>query len=108
MANNIDLSKKILSENYEPQLKDFIPEFFSDRTRELDIVKNNQNLLEIAKIAHAWKGYSGPYGFDYLGELGAKIETESLAGNEEAVESLLSTVTEYLALKKTQFHLDQK
>ena len=113
MATNNELSKKILTENYEPQLKPFVEEFFQDRCSDLEVLKSEikaGNWLEAKKLAHNWKGYAKPYGFAYLGELGAEIEkiaseNPSSQKDRDNIEQLVETVGEYLKLKADQFNL---
>lgn len=113
MATNNDLSRKILSENYEPQLKDFIAEFYKDRVDDVSSLKlalEDQERSKIAALAHNWKGYAKPYGFNYLGELGAEIESLAKTENFEAedfekIRELVHIVEDYLKLKAEQFEL---
>tara|TARA_Y100000031_G_C8019008_1_gene291613 strand:+ start:121 stop:456 length:336 start_codon:yes stop_codon:yes gene_type:complete len=111
MATNNDLSKKILTENYEVQLESLIQEFYEDRIEDLNLVKNalnEGNFRLISETAHKWKGYAKPYGFAHLGELGATIEEKAKAGETESLGMYLEEASEYMALKKNQFELEDK
>ena len=97
---SIDIIK---NEKPNKGLEIFVAEFYDDRMEELDqAIKlfNEDNLLEISKLAHKWKGYSAPYGFNMLGEMGAQLEISSKENNTENTKLLLDRITHYLELKK--------
>lgn len=83
----------------DADLEFLIPQFLENR--EADI-KNLEKLLEeseydqIRIIGHSMKGSGGGYGFDYLTEIGSRIEKEAELKNESEIKKLIAELKNYL------------
>lgn len=100
----MDLSE----EKVTPGLEKFVEEFFYDRVKELDQIKvclKKNDLETIRKIAHQWKGFSEPYGFQCLGVLSRTLEHQAENKAVEEVSQLLSEISRYFKLKKSALGL---
>ena len=78
----------------DQDLQDLIPMFLENRYEEINKIKSaitEKDFETIKKLGHTIKGVGGGYGFDYVTELGYKIEEAAKINDEE---SLLELVTE--------------
>lgn len=90
-------------EKPSPGLEDFANEFLSDRLVELEEMKRcvaTSNLESIQRLAHKWKGFSSPYGFNYLETLSETLERTTAEGNFDKSTIIINQISEYLALKQ--------
>ncbi len=110
MTNSSELTNKILSEKAEPGLEKFLNEFYNDRVEDLRTINSLMDqgkLTEIGKIAHQWKGYSAPYGFQHLGFLGSELENSCSETNSDTARNLINEVSVYLDLKNKHLNLEK-
>jgi len=95
----------LADETVPDQLMPLINDFIQDRITELKsfeqfIEKNN--FEEIRKVAHKWKGFSAPYGFNFLEK--CAIELSHLCKEEKPLEikSMIPIIKQYLKEKNDQ------
>ena len=93
----------IESEKALPGLEEYSKEFLSDRVGELEEMRhflNTADLEQVRRMAHKWKGFCAPYGFNYLETLSCSLE--KTAEKMDAVKSLelINQISEYLIKKE--------
>ncbi len=89
-------------EAVSPGLESFVPEFYRDRLREIELMGlliKKPDLEAIRQISHRWKGYSAPYGFQTLAKLGAELEDCCTRGEVQRSQILIKVISSYLELK---------
>lgn len=99
----MDYLEIIKNEKPQEGLESFAASFCSDRIAELGECKTmlkNSNLLDLGKIVHQWKGFSAPYGFNFLGQSSLEIEKYIEDNSLESIEQKLFEIEKYLGLKK--------
>ncbi|KDR95607.1 Hpt domain-containing protein [Peptoclostridium litorale DSM 5388] len=83
----------------EKDLEDIVPIFIQSRRED---IKNIEALLEngdfgaIKKIGHSMKGVGGGYGFDFISEIGFRLEQKSDQNDRSSVQILTKMLEEYL------------
>ena len=83
----------------DAELEPIVPRFLELRYEDVESIGK---LLEISdfesikRIGHSMKGSGGGYGFDYISELGMKIERAAGSGDREEVRSLASQLSSYI------------
>lgn len=83
----------------DPDLEFLIPKFLENREED---IKNLERLLKEAEfdqiriIGHSMKGSGGGYGFDYLTEIGSRIEKNAELKNTDQLNSLITELKNYL------------
>lgn len=90
-------------------LKVFVPEFIADRQQELTDLYHelkSSNFEHIRAIAHQWKGFSDPYGFQTLSQYAVILEQEAIKKNDENIKNLLTNIKDYLVHKEEQLDDD--
>jgi HPt (histidine-containing phosphotransfer) domain-containing protein len=98
----------VLKEAPDEGLESFYKDFLKNRSEELSILNEALQRLDydtLRKLAHNWKGYSKPYGFDTLAQLAKKLEEASQKGEESNCENILKNISFYLEIKRK--HLKQ-
>ena len=93
----------IRSETPTPGLEAYINEFLTDRIselKELNIHLENSEFEAIRAVAHKWKGFCAPYGFNHLETLGIALEKKATELSLTDVSDLLLQIRDYLALKE--------
>lgn len=97
------LSKdEIRKEAPQKGLEPYLHEFYDDRLREIEVAHDyleRQNFDNVKELAHKWKGYSAPYGFNLLGQLGQELEVASLNKSEPESKSILELIDQYMQIK---------
>lgn len=71
---NIDENLKVLIDS---ELVDLIPNFIENRKIEIQEVFNSisdENFIRLKEIGHNMRGVSGAFGYDFIVEIGGKIE----------------------------------
>lgn len=95
-------------EKAEPGLDAFLPEFLQDRdgeVREIQrILREEENLQEVARIAHKWAGYAKPYGFSPLCEFGLALKESAAENKREKAWEITEEIANYLAQKRAILH----
>ena len=95
---------EIKLEEAQPGLGQFAAKFVKNRQSELDLVRKSLEKVDyspIAQMAHKWKGFSAPYGFQRLEKLARELEVAAKVSNAADCHSILQQIAEYLSLKKT-------
>ncbi|TDO86439.1 Hpt domain-containing protein [Halanaerobium saccharolyticum] len=83
----------------DPDLEFLIPQFLENREEDIQRLKKllqESEFDQIIIIGHSLKGSGGGYGFDYLTEIGSKIEKNAEAKNKEEIKNLISELKNYL------------
>lgn len=99
---------KIIDELIEKEkpnkgLEIFCEEFAKDRIEELSellLCVNNADLTSAAKIVHKWKGFSAPYGFNYLEAMSKEIEVLAKQNNVDEIKVIAEKIEYYLNEKR--------
>ena len=63
---------------------------------------NNQDFEGLRQLAHKWKGFSDPYGFQTLTHLSKQLEQSSASKDKTSSVEILTQIDEYLR-QKAQF-----
>jgi HPt (histidine-containing phosphotransfer) domain-containing protein len=92
-------------ENEKPEnvLEPFILEFFDTRVQELKDLKSSLEVGlfdDLRRRAHAWKGYSRPFGFMTLESLAIELEKAAEVKDKDLCQNILIRVDQYLVIKK--------
>ncbi len=80
-------------------LEGFHQEFLMERRAELQLLKDSLKALEykpLAEMAHKWKGYSAPYGFQELALIAEILEDAALNDDFQKCHEGLKSVEDYL------------
>jgi len=88
--NNV-LNKNIVF--IQEDLEDLIPNFLKNREKEISSLSSAvalENYSQIAVIAHALKGTSGSYGFQYIYTLANEIEFSAKDNNLNLIKTKLT------------------
>ena len=83
----------------DEDLKAIIPQFFRNREDDIENIKEflaEDNYEEIRIIGHSMKGSGGGYGFDYITEIGKKIEDSAVEKNEDRIRDSIKKLEEYI------------
>ncbi len=83
----------------DSDLKEIIPLFFDNRESDIKNLKEhlaNENYDKIEQIGHQLKGAGGSYGFDYITEIGKKIENLANKNNVKEIEQLIDELESYM------------
>lgn len=84
----------------DDDLKEIAAPFLNNRRKELIELQKllaASDFIAIQNIAHKLKGNAGSYGFDALGELGARLEKGAKAKDSKAVQDCLTSIETFLA-----------
>lgn len=93
------------SEVPDPGLVDFIPGFQENRKKEIALVKNflkEKDFEALRKLAHNWKGFSRPYGYQTLEALGRALEKAAQNQDLDTCENLFSQFLHYINEKEVR------
>ncbi len=87
-------------EMVDEPLKVLLPQFYSDRIKELTSLEKFQTEEDwesIRIMAHTWKGFCKPYGFSHLGLMAAELE-QAVSPNpdQEKVSKVLESINFHL------------
>jgi HPt (histidine-containing phosphotransfer) domain-containing protein len=80
-------------------LEDLIPGFLVNRKRDtekIDSALAANDLETIRFVGHSMKGSGGGYGFDYLSEIGNRIEQAAMAGDVPSIRTANEELRAYL------------
>ena len=95
----IDISK----ERPVAGLEEFYHEFLADRNselKEMNAFLERSEFDSIKKIAHKWKGFCAPSGFQYLETLSEALEVKASELSLKDVSEILLQIGKYLDLKE--------
>ena len=93
---------KVMSKNtvyVDEDLKELIPDFLENRSEDIKELKSaisTKDFEAIRKIGHTIKGVGGGYGFDYVTELGQKIEEAAKKSDEDLLNELILELENHL------------
>ena len=83
-------------------LEQFVDEFYQDRVLEFNDMqefRKAERFEDIRKLAHKWKGFCSPYGFQGLETLATDLEIECKSNNVEKIDDLISKISKYMIEK---------
>ncbi|MBF8435446.1 Hpt domain-containing protein [Halanaerobiaceae bacterium Z-7014] len=83
----------------DSDLKGIIPLFFKNRESDIEVLKEslaNKKYEKIEQIGHQLKGAGGSYGFDYISEIGKKIEDLASESNTIEIRQLINELESYV------------
>lgn len=83
----------------DEDLKVIIPNFLKNRKNDIENMKNHleeNDLEKIEVIGHGMKGSGGGYGFDYISEIGKRIEKAAKEEDKENIKKSIIKLQEYL------------
>ena len=84
----------------DPDLKEFIPEFLSNRQADIDTLRSALDRSDwetIRQLGHRMRGSGGGYGFDAITTLGTTLESAAKAQDKDTVKTSIDELAEYLA-----------
>jgi HPt (histidine-containing phosphotransfer) domain-containing protein len=90
----------------DEDLEEIVPIFLDNRNKEIILLKQHladKAINEIQTIGHKLAGNAGSYGFDALGEVGAKLEDASKSENWETIETCINQIENYMAGVEVKF-----
>ena len=93
------MSDKKITVIIDPDLKELIPGFLENRSRDVQNLKaaSAKNDFEaLRSTGHSLKGVGGGYGFDGITEIGAEIEAFAKAGDMEKINENIAALEDYL------------
>ena len=80
-------------------LEDLIPGFMANRKRDIEKIDNAlavDDFETIRIVGHSMKGSGGGYGFDYVSELGSRIEQAAMTRDVSSIRSANEDLRAYL------------
>lgn len=83
----------------DAELYELVPLFLDTMRTNIEEMReglNDRNFDVVCRHGHSQKGLGSTYGFDYLGQLGYRIESAGLDKNEDELRALLDEMSEYL------------
>lgn len=96
--NETAKSEKIIV-RVDSDLKDLIPGFLDNRTRDIQSILDalaRQDYVTIANLGHTMKGTGGGYGFDDITDFGRAIELAAKAENATVIRQSIDALSDYL------------
>jgi HPt (histidine-containing phosphotransfer) domain-containing protein len=81
------------------ELRELAPRFLAHRRGDVDRAReaiDRGDLETVRAIGHAMKGSGAAYGFDDITTLGAEFERLAKAGDAQALDLVVTRLTEYL------------
>jgi len=106
----IHISKECIEKETSLQGVEFlIPGFLLDRESELILLKKAvvaKDYKKICSLAHNWKGFCSPYGFNGLAMLSEQLESTSDREDIESVKNIVGKIEFYLKVKREVLSLN--
>lgn len=96
----------ILTVHVDIDLEELIPGFLANRQKDIAALRAavaSGDMAEITRLGHSLKGVGGGYGFDFITEMGKKIEDSGKAGELATAEALTNSLDEMLATAEIVF-----
>ncbi len=93
----------IQSESVSSGLESFVEEFYHDRVEELAQMRkglSNSDYKAIGDIAHRWKSFCAPYGFNYLEKASHELEKTLQSKKYDDLSLIFDNIECYLGDKK--------
>lgn len=94
----------IENEKPAPGLEKYTDEFLRDRQSEFEDMRAalvSKDLKRVKELAHKWKGFCGPYGFNHLEVLSESLEKAADELNYDTSTTLVEEISQYLNLKES-------
>ncbi len=82
------------------ELEPLIPTFLVNRHRDvatITLALTRGDFETIARLGHSMRGVGTAYGFDYISEVGYKLEEAATAHQTATIDAYIQTLTSYLA-----------
>lgn len=83
----------------DSDLEDLIPKYLENRGKdieELNFALGEGDFKRIKFIGHSLKGIGSSYGFDFITDIGAKLENSALNGEKEYLKTIIEELNLYL------------
>ncbi len=83
----------------DPRLHDLIPGFLAARKHDVAAIAaalRDKDFPSLEAVGHTLKGLGATYGFDYISELGAILETSARARESEPIDRAMTALGHYL------------
>lgn len=83
----------------DAELYELVPMFMDtmrNNSKEMHEALASKDYDTICRHGHSQKGLGSTYGFDYIGQIGLKIETAAMHKDDKEIQSLLDEMTSYL------------
>lgn len=90
----------------DPDLEDLVPGFLENRSLDIENLRselNKSDFEQITSIGHNLKGVGGGYGFEFMSELGANIETAGKESNADAIQENINKLDNYLKCIEVEY-----
>lgn len=90
----------------DKDLEELIPGFLENRQKDICKMKealSTNNFEQIKIIGHQMKGFGSGYGFNYISEVGLKLEVAAKAEDIQEIERLLESLVHYLATMEMSY-----
>ena len=84
----------------DPALRDLIPQFLTNRQRDVDTLRQASRSADFAKVqtlGHRMKGDGGGYGFEGISEIGAVLEAAAARRDHECIARQIEKLDDYIA-----------
>lgn len=97
------MTVSVENEKASAGLEEYTMEFLEDRLSEFEQMRafyGNSDMAQVKAMAHKWKGFCGPYGFNLLETLSRDLEMCIENGNLDEVSPLLEKISKYLIKKE--------
>ncbi len=83
----------------DPDLEELIPGFLENRRADVErilVAVDAGDLSAVEAIGHSMKGTGGGYGFDYVSEVGARLEALARSGDGHGIRRAVEALAEYM------------
>jgi HPt (histidine-containing phosphotransfer) domain-containing protein len=84
----------------DAELEPLVPRFLEKRRAEADVLRQaieHGDLETVQALGHALKGTAGGYGFDYLTELGDRLERAAASGDAGEAGAIVAEIRSHLS-----------
>ena len=83
----------------DSELMEIVPRFLENRHKDLEIIRQaieQNNLTLIQMVGHKMKGSGSGYGFDFITDIGRRLEGAARRGNGQDIQTFLQALDLYL------------
>ncbi|MBI4970875.1 MAG: Hpt domain-containing protein [Candidatus Omnitrophica bacterium] len=83
----------------EGELKPLVPGYLEHRLNDIRLIRDaldRKNFEVIQQLAHILKGSGGGYGFDFISEIGDRMEVQAKSQDTNGVAQCVNELTHYL------------
>ncbi|MBI5744718.1 MAG: Hpt domain-containing protein [Elusimicrobia bacterium] len=98
------MAKQIIK--VDEDLKDLVPLYLQNWTGQLDVISallEKNDFKELKAIGHKLHGSGGGFGFDFLTELGKRMELSALACDKAALTAQAGELKDYLGAIEVEY-----